>query len=74
MTEPSTLPQPPEPPWPPPWARGVGFLVGVALISWETVVDHAAHLIVYGPAFAMTGLPIARGVERLLDRLPVGKK
>lgn len=62
------------PPWPPPWARSVAFFVGLGLMGWETVADHAAHLVVYGPAFLLTGLPIARGVETLLDRLPWGTK
>lgn len=39
---------------------------------WETVIDKGQNLVVYGPAFLLTGLPIARGVEQLLDRLPWG--
>lgn len=62
---------PPLPPeleaWPPPWARSTAFITGIGLIVWETVIDNAEHLIVYGPAFALTGLPVARGVERLID-------
>jgi hypothetical protein len=46
----------------------VAFLTGIGLIIWETVIDQAEHLIVYGPAFALTGLPLARGVEKILDR------
>lgn len=57
------------PTWPPPWARSVAFLVGIALMVYETVIDEAAHLIVYGPAFALTGLPLARGVEAMVDKL-----
>lgn len=56
--------------WPPPWARTVAFTVGMGLIVWETVIDQAQHLIVYGPAFALTGLPLARGVELLLSKIP----
>ncbi len=56
-------------PWPPQWARSLAFLVGVGLIVWEAVVDQSAHLIVYGPAFALTGLPLARGVDKILDRV-----
>jgi hypothetical protein len=70
--EPQQPPAPPEPPWPPPWARSMAFLTGLGLMVWETVIDHAAHLVVYGPAFLLTGLPIARGVEKLLDKLPWG--
>lgn len=53
--------------WPPPWARGVAFSVGITLIVWETVIDNVEHIVVYGPAFALTGLPVARGVERLIE-------
>jgi len=60
-------------PWPPNWARSVAFMTGIGLIIWETVIDNAEHLIVYGPAFLLTGLPLARGVETILDRLPGGK-
>lgn len=60
-------------PWPPNWARSVAFMVGLGLMVWETVIDQAAHLVVYGPAFLLTGLPIARGVETILDRLPWGQ-
>jgi hypothetical protein len=60
-------PTPEREPWPPPWARTISFFVGIGLIVWETVIDQAAHLIVYGPAFALTGLPIARGVERMIN-------
>lgn len=60
-------------PWPPEWARSIAFMTGIGLIVWETVIDNAEHLIVYGPAFLLTGLPIARGVETILDRLPGGK-
>lgn len=60
-------------PWPPEWARSIAFMTGIGLIIWETVIDNAEHLIVYGPAFLLTGLPLARGVETILDRLPGGK-
>jgi hypothetical protein len=59
----------PELPWPPPWARSVAFLTGIGLIVYEGVVDQSAHMILYGPAFALTGLPFARGIEKLLDFL-----
>lgn len=69
-TQPQSLDQrPPQEPWPPSWARSVAFVVGMSLIVWETVIDKAEHLIVYGPAFALTGLPVARGVERLIDAI-----
>lgn len=61
-----------EAPWPPTWARSVAFLTGVGLIIWETVIDKGEHLVVYGPAFLLTGLPIARGVERILDVIQAG--
>lgn len=63
---------PPNPEWPPPWARTAAFTTGIGLMIYETVVEHGAHLVVYGPAFMLTGLPIARGVEALLDKLPFG--
>lgn len=74
MNSPQSSRPPSEPldPWPPPWARSVAFLVGVGLTIWETVIDEAAHLVVYGVAFLLTGLPIARGVERILELLPFG--
>lgn len=65
---------PPIEQWPPEWARTVAFFVGLGLMGYETVLDKAAHLVVYGPAFLLTGLPIARGVEVLLDRLPWGPR
>lgn len=49
-------------------------MTGIALIVYETVIDQAEHLVVYGPAFALTGLPLARGVEKLLEYFPGGKK
>lgn len=70
----SATPPAAAPPWPPPWARGVAFLTGIGLIVWETVIDKAEHLLVYGPAFALTGLPLARGVETLLDKFGKGGK
>jgi hypothetical protein len=62
----------PAAPWPPPWARTVAFLTGIGLIIYETVIDHAEHLVVYGPAFLLTGLPLARGAEMLVNKW-VGK-
>lgn len=59
-------------PWPPNWARSVAFVTGIGLIVWETVIDKAENLLVYGPAFALTGLPLARGIEAVLDRLKPG--
>lgn len=64
----------PDQPWPPPWARSLAFMVGIGLMIYETVIDHAQNLVVYGPAFLLTGLPVARGVEALLDKLPWGVK
>lgn len=63
----------PQKPWPPDWARSIAFATGIGLIVWETVIDKAEHLLVYGPAFALTGLPLARGVEVLLDRFGKAK-
>lgn len=53
--------------WPPPWARSIAFMVGISLGVWEAVLDDSQHLIVYGFAFALTGLPLARGLDRLLE-------
>lgn len=36
-------------------------------MGYEAVVDHSVHLVLYGPAFALTGLPLARGLETLID-------
>lgn len=68
-----TEPEPISPPWPPVWARSVAFLTGIGLIVYEAVIDQSANLVVYGPAFLLTGLPLARGVEKLLDKFPGGK-
>lgn len=54
-------------PWPPPWARIVGFITGMGMMIFELVVERSANLFVYGIGFILTGLPIARGVEKLLD-------
>lgn len=53
--------------WPPPWARQVGFFFGLGLFAWEAVIDNSQNLIVYAFAYAFTGLPIARGVEKLAE-------
>lgn len=58
---------PTEAPWPPPWARKVAFFSGLALIGYEAGLEHSKHLAVYGLAFMLTGLPIARGLDRLVD-------
>lgn len=70
--EPTPIPAPAAAaePWPPEWARSSAFLTGIGLTVWEAVVEHSQHLFVYGVAFLLTGLPIARGVEKLLDLLP----
>lgn len=60
---------PPEAPWPPPWARTVGFVVGMAMMLWEAYAEHSAHLFVYGIGFLLTGLPIARGLDKIIDFL-----
>jgi hypothetical protein len=59
--------------WPPPWARMVGFTVGMGLMIFEAVIERSAHLFVYGIGFLLTGLPIARGLERVLDLFGKGK-
>lgn len=64
---PPSDPPPTGEPWPPEWARSSAFLTGIGLTIWEAVVEHSQHLFVYGVAFLLTGLPIARGVERVLD-------
>jgi hypothetical protein len=40
---------------------------------WEAIADNSAHLVAYGPAFMLTGLPIAKGVEAFLDILMSSK-
>ena len=68
-----TGPVPPQQAWPPPWARSTAFFVGIALMCWESVIDKGTHLFIFGPAFMLTGLPIARGVEVLVNKLPWGQ-
>ena len=69
--DPSALPVPVKP-WPPDWARSVAFLIGCGMVAFEAVAEHSAHLFVYPVGFAFTGLPLARGLEKLLDLF--GKK
>lgn len=61
--------RPREPEWPPLLYRKIGFFFGLALAGWETVIDKGAHLVIYGIAFIFTGLPIAKGMEKLIDLL-----
>jgi hypothetical protein len=72
IPEPTAAPNVGEP-WPPPWARTSGFMVGMGLMIFEAVIERSAHLFVYGIGFLLTGLPIARGLERVLDLLGKGK-
>jgi hypothetical protein len=65
----SPPPEPPEAPWPPLWARKVGFFFGFALMTWEATLDELAHMWVFGFAYVLTGLPIAKGVEKVFDSL-----
>ena len=44
-------------------------MVGMGLIVWEAMIENSANLFVYGVGFLLTGLPIARGLDRLLDLL-----
>lgn len=60
---------PPEAPWPPPWARKVAFFFGLGMMAWEMTLDALAHAWLFGPAFVLTGLPLARGVEKIVDAL-----
>lgn len=55
--------------WPPNWLRTVAFFCGLAGYGYEIVVDKSAHLIVLGPLFALTGLPLARGLTAFLEAL-----
>lgn len=60
---------PTDPPWPPPWARSIAFFAGLTLMAFEATVEHSKHVAVYGLAFMLTGLPIARGLDKLIDLL-----
>lgn len=60
---------PTEAPWPPPWARKVAFFSGLALIGFEAVVEDSKHLAVYGLGLMLTGLPVARGLDKLADAI-----
>lgn len=42
-------------------------MTGIGLGIFEATVDQSQHLAVYGFAFMLTGLPIARGLDKLLD-------
>lgn len=64
---PTESPTEPDPPWPTPRARMIGLVAGIGLVAWEAAVEHSAHLVVYGIAFLLTGLPIAKGLEILVD-------
>lgn len=60
----------PEPePWPPPMARWIAFYFGLGLIVWEITVDHLQHMEVFGLSLILTGLPLARGLEKVIDLL-----
>lgn len=75
MVDNPTPPPHPTPlqPWPPTWARGVAFLFGIGLITFEVTIEHSQHLAVYGVGIVLTGLPIARGLDRVFD-LIAGRK
>jgi hypothetical protein len=45
-------------------------MTGIGLGVFEATVEHSAHLFVYGFSFLLTGLPMARGVEKILDLFP----
>jgi hypothetical protein len=60
---------PTEAPWPPLWARKVAFFCGLGLIGYEVGLEHSKHVAVYGLGLMLTGLPIARGLDRLFDLL-----
>jgi hypothetical protein len=60
---------PPPEPWPPLWARKIGFVFGLALITFEAVLERSAHAFLYGLGFIFTGLPLAGGVEKAIDLL-----
>lgn len=47
----------------------MAFSVGMGLGVYEAVLDASQHLIVYGFSFALTGLPLARGLDRVLELL-----
>lgn len=40
---------------------------------YETVIAQAQHLFVYGIAFLLTGLPVAKGVDKLLANIQWGR-
>jgi len=70
MSTPDPAPPPtPEPAWPPPWARSVAFFFGLGLMGFEAVVRKSADLFLYGPAFALTGLPLVKGLEALFEKV-----
>lgn len=55
--------------WPPPWARTVAFFFGIAVTIYELRWDESKHLFVYGIAFLFTGLPVARGLDKVAEFL-----
>jgi hypothetical protein len=60
-------PSPDLQPWPPLWARKIAFFCGLGLMVYEAVPEHSRHIAVYGLAFMLTGLPIARGLDKAVD-------
>lgn len=61
-------------PWPPNWVRTVGFFFGLGGWGYILVIDNSTPLVFYGPLFYLTGLPLTRGLDILVDRLTGGKR
>jgi hypothetical protein len=40
----------------------------MAMMMYEAVIEHSNHLFVYGIGFMLTGLPVARGLDKLIER------
>lgn len=57
------------PPWPPNWVRTTAFFFGLGLAAAEFAWDRSEHFFVYGIAFVFSGLPLARGADRIIDLL-----
>jgi hypothetical protein len=49
-------------------------VTGIGLIAWESTVGGADNIVVYAVAMFLTGLPLASGIEKLLDFLSTLRK
>jgi len=58
--------------WFPRLIRALAALGGIAIMGFETAIDHSDRPWIYAAAIAMMGLPAAQAGERLLGKLQGG--